>query len=180
MFSNSTEAPECKQGSIPQYGVRARSAKDISITVQFAAKHNIPFVIKNTGHDYLGRANRKDALMIWTHFLRDISFLNEDAKWKPAGCNGPVCSKYQERDLLVKIEAGVLIHELYKAVSARNRTVLAGSGPTVGPAGGYVQGGGHSLLGPWKGLASDHAVEFEVVLADVSFHTHYMSLSKVF
>jgi hypothetical protein len=45
---------------------------------------------------------------------------------------------------------------------------VAGFSSTVGAAGGYIQGGGHSILGPWKGLASDHALQFSVVTADVS------------
>ncbi|KAJ5167687.1 uncharacterized protein N7482_003281 [Penicillium canariense] len=37
---------------------------------------------------------------------------------------------------------------------------------TVGAAGGYIQGGGHSPFGHWKGLASDNALEFEIVTAN--------------
>jgi len=53
-------------------------------------------------------------------------------------------------------------------VSKKGRAVVAGAASTVGVVGGFIQGGGHSPLGVWKGLASDHAVEFEVVLADGS------------
>jgi len=103
--------------------------------------------------------------MIWTHFMRDISFENQGGGWEPAGCKG---GKYKENELLVKAEAGVMVFELAQEVSKKGRTVVAGSCSTVGVAGGYIQGGGHSGLGVWKGLASDHAIEFEVVLADVS------------
>jgi len=156
---------QCKQGSIPQYAVRARNAEDISAAVRFATKHSIPVVIKNTGHDFLGRASRRNALLIWTHFLRDISFENQYGGWVPAGCKG---DKYKENELLVKAEAGVMVFELVKEVSKKGRTVVAGALSTIGVVGGYLQGGGHSPLGVWKGLASDHAVEFEVVLADGS------------
>jgi len=156
---------QCKQGSVPQYAVRARNAQDISTAVKFATKHSIPVVIKNTGHDFLGRASRRNALLIWTHFLRDISFENQYGGWEPAGCKG---DKYKEKELLVKAEAGVMVFELAKAVSKKGRTVVAGAASTVGVVGGFLQGGGHSPLGVWKGLASDHAVEFEVVLADGS------------
>ncbi|RJE20511.1 FAD binding domain-containing protein [Aspergillus sclerotialis] len=67
----------------------------------------------------------------------------------------------------VTIDAGVSLRELYTAIGAQNRTVVAGAANTVGPAGGYIQGGGHSFLGPWKGLASDNALEFTVVTADL-------------
>ncbi|KAF8419398.1 FAD/FMN-containing isoamyl alcohol oxidase MreA-like protein [Tirmania nivea] len=164
LISNKTQG-QCKQGSVPQYAVRPRNAKDISAAVKFAAKHKIPVVIKNTGHDFLGRASRRNALMVWTHFMRDISFKNRYGRWKPAGCKG---DKYKENGLLVKAGAGVMVFELAKAVSKKGRTVAAGAASTVGVVGGFIQGGGHSALGVWKGLASDNVVEFEVVLADGS------------
>lgn len=68
----------------------------------------------------------------------------------------------------VTMAAGVQLPELYLAVAKHNRTVVAGSAHTVGAAGGYIQGGGHSPFGAWKGLASDSALEFEVVTANVS------------
>jgi FAD/FMN-containing dehydrogenase len=68
----------------------------------------------------------------------------------------------------VIMSAGVQLPELYLAVAKHNRTVIAGSSHTVGAAGGYIQGGGHSPFGAWKGLASDNALEFEVVTANVS------------
>ncbi|RPB19372.1 FAD-binding domain-containing protein [Terfezia boudieri ATCC MYA-4762] len=165
-LSNKTgDGEQCKQGSVPRYAVRARNANDISAAVKFAAKHSIPVVIKNTGHDFLGRASRRNALLIWTHFMRDISFENQYGGWEPAGCKG---DKYKENELLVRAEAGVMVFELTKEVSKKGRTVVAGAASTVGVVGGFIQGGGHSPLGVWKGLASDHAVEFEVVLADGS------------
>lgn len=133
--------------------------------MKFAAKYKIPIVIKNSGHDYLGRASRRDALMIWTHFMNDTSFLNSDGKWFPSGCKA---EKYREDDLLVKASAGVILQDLYRAVSLKGRLVVAGAATTVGVTGGYIQGGGHSPLGPHLGLGSDNAVEFEVVIADVS------------
>ena len=96
--------------------------------------------------------------------MRDISFVNEHGGWKPAGCHG---NKYQENELLVKAQAGVMVFELVKEVTKKGRTVVAGAGSTVGVVGGFIQGGGHSPLGVWKGLASDHVLEYEVVLANV-------------
>lgn len=48
-------ASECGQGKFPDYALAARSAEDVSKGLKFAAKHNIRVVIKNTGHDFLGR-----------------------------------------------------------------------------------------------------------------------------
>lgn len=44
--------------------------------------------------------------------------------------------------------------------------VLSGECPTVGLAGGYLQGGGHSPLSTWYGLAADNLLQYEVVTAD--------------
>lgn len=37
---------------------------------------------------------------------------------------------------------------------------------TVGFAGGYIQGGGHSVLSSLYGMAADQALEFEVITTD--------------
>ena len=151
--------------------MRARSANDISVAVKFAGEFNIPLVIKNSGHDYLGRASRRNALMIWTHFMDDVEFLSEDGKWEPAGCTANDCraaaGKHKESGLLVKAHAGVNLYQLYSAVTKKGRIVVAGAATTVGVSGGYIQAGGHSPLGPFLGMGSDNMVEAEVVIADV-------------
>jgi hypothetical protein len=45
----------CHLGNYSNYVVRAESAADVSLGVKFAAKHNLRLVVKNTGHDFLGR-----------------------------------------------------------------------------------------------------------------------------
>jgi hypothetical protein len=118
----------------------------------------VKLVIKNTGHDTLGRSTAAGALSIWTHFMKDISFAS---KFTPSGCHKSA------PEHAVTIGAGVQLHELYKAVAAKGRIVVAGSASTVGAAGGYVQGGGHSALGVWKGMSADNILQFTVVIADV-------------
>ncbi|KLJ12109.1 hypothetical protein EMPG_12773 [Blastomyces silverae] len=63
----------------------------------------------------------------------------------------------------VTLGAGVVLSDLYKALSAKGVIAVAGLAHTVAAPGGYIQGGGHSPMGPWKGMASDNALEFEVV-----------------
>lgn len=41
----------CKQGMVPTYAVAAESIEDVSKAVNFARKHKLKLVIKNTGHD---------------------------------------------------------------------------------------------------------------------------------
>lgn len=41
-------------------------------------------------------------------------------------------------------------------MTRRDVVVVAGFANTVGAAGGYIQGGGHSPLGTWAGMAADN------------------------
>ena len=67
----------------------------------------------------------------------------------------------------VTVGAGVQLFKLYRFCHEKNVTVVGGFSSTVGVAGGYIQGGGHSILSPWKGLASDHVLQYTVVTANV-------------
>lgn len=42
---------------------------------------------------------------------------------------------------------------------------------TVGWAGGYIQGGGHSILASFRGMAADQVLSFEVVTTTGKFVT---------
>ncbi|THU97181.1 hypothetical protein K435DRAFT_663116 [Dendrothele bispora CBS 962.96] len=42
--------------------------------VVFAAEHDLRVVIKNTGHDLLGRSIARNSFMIWTHNLKNITY----------------------------------------------------------------------------------------------------------
>lgn len=100
------------------------------------------------------------ALVINTWRLKDITL---HSSWSSPG------SSYTGK--AVTAGAGVMIHELYDKVWAANQDVLAGECPTVGVAGGYVQGGGQGPLSGIYGLASDNALQFTAVLADGSVVT---------
>jgi len=45
----------CSIGDSPRYTVNATTVEDVSRSILFAKKHNIRIVIKDTGHDLLGR-----------------------------------------------------------------------------------------------------------------------------
>lgn len=62
--------------------------------------------------------------------------------------------------------AGIQGFEAYEFADARGLRVVGGECPTVGLAGGYTQGGGHSLLSSTYGLAADQTLEWEVVTAE--------------
>ncbi|KFY18141.1 hypothetical protein V492_00121 [Pseudogymnoascus sp. VKM F-4246] len=148
----------CTLGGYPNYALNISSVSQIQLAVNFARNANIRLVIKNTGHDFNGRSAGAGALAVWTHHLKDIRVIEE---YKSKGYNGRA----------VKIGAGVQAFELYEAGKKYGFTAVGGEGKTVGIAGGYVAGGGHSPLSSIYGLAADQVLAFEVVLADGRFVT---------
>lgn len=67
--------------------------------------------------------------------------------------------------------AGVQGFEAYYAANAQDLRVLGGDQPTIGLAGGWTQGGGHSPLSSIYGLGADQALEWEVITADEKLMT---------
>lgn len=57
---------------------------------------------------------------------------------------------------------------MYKWLGEHDIMIVGGSSHGVGVARGYIQGGGHSFLAAIRGMASDNALEFSVVTANVS------------
>lgn len=152
IFSNSST---CNQGSIPVLGVDAISPAHIQTAVRFAATNNLRLAIKNTGHDYLGRATAAGSLLIWLHHMKNMTLIEQ----------------YSSGDLTnissaVRIEAGVQWSEVYQYLSAFNLVAIGAASGTVSAVGGYLQGGGHSPLSRWKGMAADQVLEYDVVTAD--------------
>ncbi|KAI5118822.1 hypothetical protein M0805_009400 [Coniferiporia weirii] len=150
-FDNRT----CEQGSVPSAYIDALNANDIIAAFNFSRDTGVPLVIKNTGHDYKGRSSGPGTLAIWTHNFQNLSY---DPSFVPEGC--PSSSAKPG----VTLGAGVRHAELYAFADANKITVLGGTDPTVGAAGGYFQGGGHSALSNMFGLAVDRALQIEVVV----------------
>ena len=140
---------QCYIGTYVQYAVNATSVEDYQKTLRFAEAKNIRLVIRNTGHDYLGKSTGAGAIALWTHNIKDIKFLN----YKSDDYEGPA----------MKVGAGVQGFEAQNAAHAQGLVVVTGNCPTVGIAGGYTQGGGHSPLSSKLGLAADQVLEWEVV-----------------
>lgn len=136
-------------------------AEHIQAAVRFAAKHNLRLAIKNSGHCFLGRSTAPESLQISTNKMKSMAFTD---RFVPEGAAGSTSESFGSA---VTIGAGVQLKELYVAATKHNVTVVAGLARTIGAAGGYIQGGGHSPLGNWKGMASDNALEFKVVNAKV-------------
>ena len=58
----------------------------------------------------------------------------------------------------VRLSAGVQRSEVYQWLDQYNLTAVGGTSATVDTTGGYTQGGGHSPLSRWKGLAADNVL----------------------
>ena len=48
-YFNTTLGLPCEQGSVPVIGVDARTVEDVQLAVEFAVRHNLKLVVKNTG-----------------------------------------------------------------------------------------------------------------------------------
>ena len=110
--------------------------------------------------------------MIWTHHLKNITY---NSSFVPEGAsptemyNGGLCflrnlpTRAEElRPKAITLGAGVQWHEAYDAVESQGRALVGGisAGGSVGAAGGWVLGGGHSALAPSYGLgmSSGHLI----------------------
>ncbi|KAK2031715.1 FAD binding domain-containing protein [Colletotrichum zoysiae] len=147
-------AVPCTLGNYASYAVDVQSAADVSGALKFAKANNIRVVVRNTGHDFLGRSTGAGALAIWTNHLKSMDFTT----WSDEHYSGPA----------VKAGAGVLGYEVLEAAHAEGLAVVTGECATVGLAGGFIQGGGHSVLSNEFGLAADQTLSFDVVTADGS------------
>ncbi|KAF9236124.1 hypothetical protein BU15DRAFT_50483 [Melanogaster broomeanus] len=163
-YINTTITGACGQGSVPVIGVDARSVADIQAAINFAVKYNLKLVVKNTGHDYLGRSAARGSFVVWTHNMKNISY---SPSFVPQG--GSANDTYDA----VTLGAGVQWHEAYDAVNQYGRMMVGGAsvGGSVGAAGGWLAGGGHSALAPTYGLGVDNAIEISVVLSTGEYLT---------
>ncbi|KAI8935070.1 hypothetical protein NX059_007665 [Plenodomus lindquistii] len=142
----------CTLGNYAAYSVKATDARDVIAALDFAKKKNIRILVRNTGHDFLGRSTGAGSLAIWTQGLKSISF----GQWSDKYYKGPS----------VTVGAGVIGYEVLEAANAQGLTVVSGECPTVGLAGGFTQAGGHSVLSTQFGLAADQTLSFQVVTAN--------------
>ena len=144
--------------AVSPYAVAAESAQDIVAAVKFARENRIKLVVKGTGHDYLGRSNAPDSLLVWTHRMRKVT--THDA-FKIAG--GPSSDPGVPA---ISVEAGVRWLEAYTAATAAGRYVQGGGCTSVGAAGGFIQGGGFGSFSKRYGTGAGGVLEMEVVTAD--------------
>ena len=147
----------CSLGSLAAYYIDVRTASHIATALRFAKQHNIRISIKNTGHDFFGRAAVPNSLAIWTHNLNNMSYSPDFAASKCPSANGHNVGE---------MGAGVIAGDAYRYFNSHGMDITGGYEESVGIAGGFGQGGGVGDFTTSYGLMVDNAVEFEVVTAD--------------
>ncbi|KAI0797147.1 FAD-binding domain-containing protein [Abortiporus biennis] len=154
----------CEMGSISSYYIDVRNSEDVVQAFKFSRKTKISLVIKNTGHDYIGRSTAPDSLGLWMHNMKSMTYIPE---FVPVGCS--------ENDdftvvTAIRMQAGVQWDEAYAFADQHNVTVVGGSDPKVGAVGGWLQGGGHGMLSNTLGLGVDRVLQFTVVTPNGTVH----------
>ncbi|KAJ5555795.1 FAD linked oxidase N-terminal [Penicillium sp. DV-2018c] len=143
----------CTLGPAPVYTINATEIEEIAAGVKFAQENNVRLVIRNTGHDILGKS-------IWIKYIqKGISF---QERYTPSD----LCASNEWTGSAMIIAGGYVWKDVYDVAFERNITVVGGGDPTVGCIGGYTQGGGHSPASHDYGLAADQVLEAQVVLAN--------------
>ncbi|KAL8279459.1 hypothetical protein RQP46_008021 [Phenoliferia psychrophenolica] len=161
-----TFAPEqpqlgtCNQGRLPPYSVEVLTSDDAERAIKFALARNVRLVIKNTGHEYIGRSTAPDSLQLWTHHMNAIS---EVPTFMPEGnCSASV----QPEAHAIRAGSGAMGGPLYEFANSIGRVLTLGAVGSVGGAGGLAQAGGHGPWGGVYGLAVDNVLEYTVVVND--------------
>ncbi|KAL4914775.1 hypothetical protein BDW62DRAFT_204282 [Aspergillus aurantiobrunneus] len=142
----------CALGNYASYWINVTGADDVIAAIRFARQNNIRLAIKNTGHDFSGKSTGTGALSLWTHHLNTTEII---PSYQSAKYTGPAA----------KLGAGVIAGNAYQVVAKAGYRIMGGTCPTVGLAGGYTSGGGHSLLNGAYGMAADAVLEWEVITA---------------
>ncbi|KAI1338181.1 FAD binding domain-containing protein [Xylariaceae sp. FL0016] len=141
----------CDIGYYVAYTINATTTTDIQAGIAFVEEHNIRLVIRNSGHDYLGKSTGAHALAIWTHYMKSLELVESYSG--PGDYSG----------VAIKAGAGIEDIEAYEFAQSNGLMVAGGNCPSVGLTGGFTQGGGISILSSRVGMGADQALEFEVV-----------------
>ena len=144
--------------ALPAFTLPPRTAAHVQAAIRFAAQHSVRVSVKSTGHTYTGRSTAAASLLLYLHAMRNITF---------HGAFDDGCGSSTAPPPAVTVQPGVDFAQLYPAVEEFGNgsyAVVGGGGATVGAAGGYVQGGGHSSLSRSLGLAADNVLRIDLVL----------------
>ncbi|CAH0043754.1 unnamed protein product [Clonostachys solani] len=151
----------CLIGYLPEYVIMAETLDHIKTGVDFSRDRNLRLVVRNTGHDFMGRSVGAGALAINTHSFKGAEFI--DKYDGPGDYTGGA----------VTVAAGIQGIEVYTQANQQNPPVevVGGFCGTVGFAGGYIQGGGHGPLSTTHGMAADHVLSVDLITASGEYVT---------
>ncbi|KAH7335066.1 hypothetical protein B0J17DRAFT_720598 [Rhizoctonia solani] len=136
--------------------ITVKTIADVTQGFAFSRRTGVPLSIKNTGHDFAGRSSAPGTLALWTN---NIKYINYAKTFIPEGCQ-------QDGVPALTYGAGQDMESLFIYADSNNLTFIGGSSTTVGAAGGWVQGGGHSVLSNIYGLGADRVLQFKIVTPD--------------
>lgn len=117
LYTNGTCLPTtnrtatCTSGFLADYVIMAKTKYHVAAGVDFAREYNLRLVVRNTGHDFMGRSTAYGALAINTHWFKDIKFTQQYAG--PGGYTGGA----------VTVGAGVQTRNAYTAAFSQNPKV---------------------------------------------------------
>ncbi|KAJ7186129.1 FAD-binding domain-containing protein [Mycena filopes] len=151
----------CDQGEIPPYYIEVQTASDIQAAFKFSQQTKVPLSIKNTGHDLIGRSRRRDSLGLWTHNLQTMTF---HPSFVADNCKGTT-------HRAVTTGAGVTLEQVFQFADEHDSTFVGGYAQTIGASGGWLMGGGHSVLSPTLGLGVDRVLQIKIVTPDGQLRT---------
>ncbi|KAF9521886.1 hypothetical protein CPB83DRAFT_801121 [Crepidotus variabilis] len=183
---------DCKQGSIPDYYIDVKDASDVSNAFKFVAAKKIPLVIKNSGHDFQGRASGPGSLALWVHNLKYITknsdFIPEGCSYRASGKLGltvepgiqfqnfesttrnesyiPEGLSYTAAKTALTVGSGSQFQDIYQYAHDNKLIFVGGSDQSVAAAGGWSQGGGHSALSRFYGMGVDNTLQYKIVTPD--------------
>jgi UDP-N-acetylenolpyruvoylglucosamine reductase len=113
-FLAATAPPACTLGNMATYAINVSDAASAAAGVQFARSHNLRLVVKNTGHDFLGRSSGRGGLALWTHHLKEKTVVED---YQSSFYAGPA----------LRLGAGVQVRELSAFAAAHGLRAVGGS-----------------------------------------------------
>jgi hypothetical protein len=108
----------CTLGWMPHYVIMAKTAAHIQAGVKFAKEKNIRLIIRNTGHDFMGRSTGYGSLAINTHSFKTMEWIKN--------YTGPSEDKWTGG--AVKLGVGIQTRDLYTAAFNQSPKVVVVGG----------------------------------------------------
>jgi len=136
-------------GEHPAFVTFPRDVKDVQRCLSVAGDNGVRVAVKSGGHCFAGYStiDSKGFMLSMKNFNR-VTVDTEKGR--------------------AKVECGANWGDVYRAADKASYGAVGGCVPAVG-VGGYIQGGGYSLMSRrYGGLACDNATEFTMVTADGS------------